>query len=30
MKEKNKDIGINDVLKEVRTYIHNEENIQIV
>ena len=30
MKEKNKDIGINDVLLEVRTYIHNEDSLKIV
>ena len=30
MKEKNRGIGIDYVLKEVRAYIHNEENNQIV
>ncbi len=30
MKEKNKDIGIDDVLNEVRTYIINEDSLKIV
>ncbi len=30
MKEKNKDIGIDDVLHEVRTYINNEDSLKIV